>query len=1333
MLQLRRRPAVQAVVAAMVVAAALSGPAPEARPLFRPRPGPMDHPLAIAAADFDRDGKGDLAVVEYQAAVVDILVGRGDGTFAPLPQGPVGVGTTTFFSKATLGPFEIIVTDLNPNDADSDRIPNASDNCPNVPNGPDLGTDSQKDANTNGVGDACEKLVAKDPDGKVDDPVDTDGDGVFDYNPDPNSTRRLDNCPNMVNPGQEDTETAAGTDTVCGTKDDNPLLNGPDGKCGTADDRIGDGVGDACEVSMDLLVLNTTAVEGSPFGAVRVRVNDGSGGMLNRAALPTGFAPSSIAVADVTLDGIPDLLIANAGNDLVQLFFGAGEGEFTGGIVLTTGKGPQAVSAVDIDKDDDVDPIVLNGADATLNLFRNAPATIPASPTETFPTAPRPTALLSGDLNGDTYQDIVVLGQGDLLCAGGPRDKLACSADSECRSLADPNDPTKSGTCTGGTFGTVQVFAGGPAGPPPGLVTGPVLDLGPGHRPRAGALRDLDGDTRLDLVIADFTGGAVLVLKGNGDGTFATPPTVVQVGGGPADLAFLPGSSDLVVLNATDNRVDLLQWSGTTYAPAPTSPASPWRDTASMALIGADSVVGFDAVLLQPQGAVPKPGARIDVLSGIGDGSYRSTPSFAPKGAPGAPAPPVGTSFAVADLRQDGRPDLAILDATNGTVTIMTGELSGQFQERDTVATAPNVTQLLAATPLAESVADYDRDGVPNVLDDCPTVYNPPKCTVKDPKCAATIPCTNVTLTPTACDFANDPTVLDPVTQQCDSDRNGIGDQCQVMGIGDQCPATPDVCCALDSDFDLKADYDQNKLKRTSTGELDFDGDGIANLVDKCPTVADPLQTDTDGNGVGDACQTVGPTGENVDTDKDGRPDYDTITHAVDDCPLIYNPGQEDNDNDHVGNACVVASALDNCIITLNPSRPDPGGIQADRDGDGVGDACAAPAQDLFLIDSEAPGGIKLLLGDNSGTFRPDDAPTLPAVSGPTAVSSGHFGLTCTPGFPADCDQRTVFDLAVTEEGTFGASGDDFVAVFQGTAVPGNKPVNITFSALPAFPLTSDPTQLLRAPDQQVCPLSGSPTPLLRFDPDNRSDYLLVLTPAESTLNVLIPSNQNVINPSLSPLVRPVAFGAPLPLPAGPVQFIVGDVNQDLKQDIVVMSSTGPATTIRSYFGLGNGLFFTDPTLDTSLPFASKFLGSANIDLRNDSTYPDLLLFETRDQAPFSLLNTLPERADIDASGRVDGYDLALLARAFGSTRGEDFTLLPDDTFARTGVGPLETIVHTGTPVPGQDLPSGSFACNTRFDPGSGLYGVPVDINLDGIVDGLDLAFLASRYGTALP
>lgn len=37
--------------------------------------------------------------------------------------------------------------------------------------------------------------------------------------------------------------------------------------------------------------------------------------------------------------------------------------------------------------------------------------------------------------------------------------------------------------------------------------------------------------------------------------------------------------------------------------------------------------------------------------------------------------------------------------------------------------------------------------------------------------------------------------------------------------------------------------------------QIDVDCDGIANGVDNCPAVANPDQKDTDGNGIGDACE----------------------------------------------------------------------------------------------------------------------------------------------------------------------------------------------------------------------------------------------------------------------------------------------------------------------------------------------------------------------------------------------------------------------------------------------------------------------------------------------
>ena len=106
----------------------------------------------------------------------------------------------------------------------------------------------------------------------------------------------------------------------------------------------------------------------------------------------------------------------------------------------------------------------------------------------------------------------------------------------------------------------------------------------------------------------------------------------------------------------------------------------------------------------------------------------------------------------------------------------------------------------------------------------------------------------------------------------------------------------------------------------------DDDGDGIANEDDNCPSTANTNQLDTDGDGLGDAC----------DNDKDG----DGVADASDNCVTTSNPRQEDADQDGRGDVCDadidndgVLNANDNCPTTANPR-------QEDSDRNGIGDAC---------------------------------------------------------------------------------------------------------------------------------------------------------------------------------------------------------------------------------------------------------------------------------------------------------------------------------------------------------------------------------------------------------
>lgn len=51
-----------------------------------------------------------------------------------------------------------------------------------------------------------------------------------------------------------------------------------------------------------------------------------------------------------------------------------------------------------------------------------------------------------------------------------------------------------------------------------------------------------------------------------------------------------------------------------------------------------------------------------------------------------------------------------------------------------------------------------------------------------------------------------------------------------------------------------ETDLEQHRSCERDADQLDEDGDGMRNSLDTCPGIPDPLQSDTDNDGVGDAC-----------------------------------------------------------------------------------------------------------------------------------------------------------------------------------------------------------------------------------------------------------------------------------------------------------------------------------------------------------------------------------------------------------------------------------------------------------------------------------------------
>ncbi len=273
--------------------------------------GTGNNPFAIVAADFNHDGRLDLAFINGDVNRVSVLLGNGNGTFPSHTDYPCGNA-----------PIAVAVGDFNGDGWLDLVVVNNGDNTLSIFLGKPDG--SFVPGPTYSVGLYPSSVAVSD----------LDGDGRLDLA----VTNAGDNTVSILLGRGDGTFVLKATYPV-GTNPSSVAIA----------DFNGDG-------RPDLVVAN------KDDDTVSVLLNAGNGAFQSSMSYATGPAPSSAIAADFNKDGKPDLAVANGGSPLdgfgpglVSVLLNNGDGTFANRVDYQTGPYPISVVAGDFHGDGKLD------------------------------------------------------------------------------------------------------------------------------------------------------------------------------------------------------------------------------------------------------------------------------------------------------------------------------------------------------------------------------------------------------------------------------------------------------------------------------------------------------------------------------------------------------------------------------------------------------------------------------------------------------------------------------------------------------------------------------------------------------------------------------------------------------------------------------------------------------------------------------------------------------------------------------------------------------------------------------------------------------------------
>jgi FG-GAP-like repeat/FG-GAP repeat len=415
-------------------------------------------------------------------------------------------------------------------------------------------------------------------------------------------------------------------------------------------------------------------------GDVRILLGDGNGAFDSFQTYPA-CAAHGLTSGDLNGDGIGDLAIADLGcNGEVSVLLGNGDGTFKDGGTLNTAGVPYSITFGDFNSDGKLDVATADHLEDVSILLGNGDGSFQSY--VTYPSGFDTRQVAVGDFNNDGRLDLAISsGEGvSILFGNGDgtfQPQLLYSLttnDNPYLILADLNGDGRLDMVIANTGGSVSIMLG----------NGDGTFRPPAFYPTDGfsatvIAADFNGDGILDLACGNYYSANVAILLGNGDGSFHAPTNYAAASGARGLVAADfngDGRLDLAVANQFEDSISIfLQPVIDTTPPLITlaiSRATLWPPNGKM-------------VPVEVSGRITDTGSGVDVSSV----AYSVMDEYAEVQPTGAISLGAGGTYSFPVWLQESRLSTD-LDGRQYTITVRASDNAGNGGSEASVLTVPH-------------------------------------------------------------------------------------------------------------------------------------------------------------------------------------------------------------------------------------------------------------------------------------------------------------------------------------------------------------------------------------------------------------------------------------------------------------------------------------------------------------------------------------------------------------------------------------------------------------------------------------------------------------------